>query len=203
MSNQEFEPATATMPPQPEGEQGGGVVAQAQQQVQEKAQVVKSQVGDQLRSQVDQRSTQAGEQVGSVGQALRRTGDQLRDEGNETPAKMMDSAAQQVDRFGGYLRDADANRMLHDVESWARQRPWAAATIGVVVGFLGSRFLKASSARRYEQTSTYGYGWQQRAGLTPPPTPYGTAYDPTLEPGYTGAYTPSEAGTYEARPGAM
>lgn len=199
MSNQEFEPATATMPPQSEGEQG--VVAQAQQQVQEKAQVVKSQVGDQLRSQVDQRSTQVGEQVGSVGQALRRTGDQLRDEGNETPAKLMDSAAQQIDRVGGYMRDADANRMLHDVESWARQRPWAAATIGVVIGFLGSRFLKASSTRRYEQTSTNGYGWQQR-GLTPPPTPYGTPYERTSETGYTGAYSPSDAGTYEARPGA-
>jgi ElaB/YqjD/DUF883 family membrane-anchored ribosome-binding protein len=202
MSNQEFEPATATMPSQTEHEEG--VVAQAQQQVQEKAQVVKSQVGDQLRSQVDQRSTQVGEHVHSVGHALRQSGEQLRDQGKETPAKLMDSGAQQADRLGRYLRDADADRMLRDVESWARRRPWAAASIGVVAGFLGSRFLKASSVRRYEsQTSTNGHSWQQPAGLTPPPLPYDSAYERTSEPRRDSAYPAPGAGTYEARPGGM
>jgi|SRR5215211_3317748 len=204
MSNREFEPATATMPPQTEQEQGSGVVAQAQQQVQEKAQVVKSQVGDQLRSQVDQRSTQVGDQADSVGHALRQSGEQLRGEGKDTPAKLMDSAAEQIDRLGGYLRDADADRMLRDVESWARSRPWAAATIGAAIGFLGSRFLKASSGRRYDsETYTDGRGWQQPAGLTPPPTSYESPYGRTSDPGYESTYPPSDAGTYEARPGAM
>jgi hypothetical protein len=38
---------------------------------------------------------------------------------------------------------------LRDVEEFARRRPWLVAGIGVVAGLAGSRFLKASSERRY------------------------------------------------------
>jgi ElaB/YqjD/DUF883 family membrane-anchored ribosome-binding protein len=130
------------------------VVSQAGQQVQEKAGEVKSQVGDKLREQVDQRSTEAGEQVTAMSQALRSSGEQLRNDGNETPAKLIEGAAQRVDRIGSYLRDSDSNRILGDVESWARSRPWIAAAAGALVGFAASRFLKASSSRRHDQLSS-------------------------------------------------
>lgn len=130
------------------------VVSQAGQQVQEKAGALKSQAADSLREQVDQRSSQAGEQVGAVSQALRSSGEQLRSEGHETPAKLIDGAAQRVDSVGSYLRDANSDRILSDAERWARSRPWLAAAAGALVGFAASRFLKASSSRRYEQLST-------------------------------------------------
>jgi ElaB/YqjD/DUF883 family membrane-anchored ribosome-binding protein len=130
------------------------VVSQAGQQVQEKAGEVKSQVGDKLREQVDQRSTEAGEQVTAMSQALRSSGEQLRNDGNETPAKLIEGAAQRVDRIGSYLRDSDSNRILGDAESWARSRPWIAAAAGALVGFAASRFLKASSSRRHAQLSS-------------------------------------------------
>jgi len=130
------------------------VVSQAGQQVQEKAGEVKSQVGDKLREQVDQRSTEAGEQVTAMSQALRSSGEQLRNDGNETPAKLIEGAAQRVDRIGSYLRDSDSNRILGDAESWARSRPWIAAAAGALVGFAASRFLKASSSRRHDQLSS-------------------------------------------------
>ena len=98
-------------------QQETSVVSQAGQHVQEKAGEVKSQVGDKLREQVDQRSTEAGEQVTAVSKALRSSGEQLRSEGNETPAKLIDGAAQRVDRIGSYLRDSDSNRILGDAES--------------------------------------------------------------------------------------
>lgn len=135
------------------GEQETSAVAQAGQQVQEKAGQLKSQAGDRLREQVDERSTQAGEQVGAVSQALRSSGEQLRSEGHDTPAKLVDGAAERVDRIGSYLRDSNSNRMLADVEGWARSRPWVAAAAGALVGFAASRFLKASSSRRYDQLS--------------------------------------------------
>ncbi len=151
-------------------QQETSVVSQAGQQVQEKAGEVKSQVGDKLREQVDQRSTEAGEQVTAVSQALRSSGEQLRSEGNETPAKLIEGAAQRVDRIGSYLRDSDCNRILGDAESWARSRPWIAAAAGVLAGFAASRFLKASSSRRHNQmTSGNGSSPHALTTGTPPP----------------------------------
>ena len=119
-------------------------------QAQEKAQQVKGQASDQVRRQVDERSTQAGEQVSSIAQALRRTGESLRGEGSEAPARVTDAVAERAERVGGYLRDSDADRILGDVEDLARRQPWLVAAGGFVLGLFGSRFVKASSARRYE-----------------------------------------------------
>jgi hypothetical protein len=126
-------------------------------QVQEKAREVGSQVGEmtqdargRAREEVDRRSTQAGEQVSSTAAALRRPGSQLRDEGKDTPARVADQAAERAERLGGYLQEADADRILRDIEDFGRRRPWALAAAGATLGFLASRFLKASSARRYE-----------------------------------------------------
>jgi ElaB/YqjD/DUF883 family membrane-anchored ribosome-binding protein len=135
-------------------QQETSVVSQAGQQVQEKAGELKSQASNRIREQLDERSSQAGEQVSAVSQALRSSGEQLRNEGHETPAKLIDGAAQRVDRIGSYLRDSNSDRILNDVESWARRRPWVAAAAGALVGLAASRFLKASSSRRYEQLST-------------------------------------------------
>ncbi|MBA3717042.1 MAG: hypothetical protein H0W87_02285 [Actinobacteria bacterium] len=135
-------------------EQESSVVAQAGQQVHEKAGELKTQAGEKLREQVDERSTQAGEQVGAVSQALRSSSEQLRNEGHEAPAKLIDGAAERVDRLGSYLRDSNSNRILADAEGWARSRPWLAAAAGALFGLAASRFLKASSSRRYGQLPT-------------------------------------------------
>jgi len=131
-------------------EKGKELVSQAQQQVQEKTQELRSGAEARFREEVDERSTRAGEQVEAVGQALKRTSEQLRSEGKETPAHAIEQAAQKVEDLGSYLRSADADRILDDVESFARRRPWLTAASGAVAGFLASRFVKASSHRRYE-----------------------------------------------------
>jgi hypothetical protein len=165
------------------GQQAKEKMKETTQQVQEKAQEARGQVGDRARQQVDTRSTQAGEQVGSIADAMRRTGAQLRSEGKETPAKVSEQAAERAERLGGYLRDSDADRILGDIEAFARRQPWAVAAGGLVLGFIASRFLKASSSRRYESVSRE----QNRglyAGYDPgyPPLPAGT---PTTAPGAT------------------
>jgi hypothetical protein len=132
------------------GKQAKEKVTEASQQLQEKAVEARGQAGGRLREQVDARSTQAGEQVGSIADAIRRTGEQLRSEGKEAPAKVSDQAAERAERLGGYLRDADADRILGDVEALARRQPWLVGGGGLVLGFFASRFLKASSSRRYQ-----------------------------------------------------
>jgi vacuolar-type H+-ATPase subunit H len=131
-------------------EKGKELASQAKEQVQEKTQEVRGQLESRFREQVDERSTQAGEQAESIAHAIRRGSEQLRTEGKDGPARAVDQAADKVQELGSYLRGADADRILHDVESFARRRPWLTAATGAVAGFLASRFVKASSERRYE-----------------------------------------------------
>ena len=141
---------------------------QAMGQVQDKAQQARGQVSGRLREQVDQRSTQAGEQASSFAQAIRRTGEQLRSEGQDGPAKVTDQVADRAERLSGYLRESDGDRILNDVEDFARRQPWAVAFGGAVLGFVASRFLKASSSRRYESRETYGYPMETYPGYVSP-----------------------------------
>jgi hypothetical protein len=136
----------------------GGVKEQAQ----EKAQEVREQAGEQvrkatgqardrMRDQVDQRSTQAGEQVHQHASDLRDVAQQLREQGKEGPAKIADQVADRAQRAGSWMKDSDADRILSDVEDFARSNPWAVAAGGLALGFAASRVLKASSSRRYEE----------------------------------------------------
>ena len=103
-----------------------------------------------LREQVDQRSTQAGEQVSSAAGDLRSVGEELRRQGKDRPARVADQAAERAERLGGYLKESDGERILSDIEDFGRGQPWAVAGAGLALGFVTSRFVKASSGRRYE-----------------------------------------------------
>jgi len=120
-------------------------------QLQERTGEVAQQARGRVREQVDMRSTQAGDQIRSTATAMRRTSEQLRNEGNEGAAKMSDAVAERADRLGSYLTQTDGDQMLRQVEDFARRQPWLVAFGGLVLGFAASRFLKASSSRRYEQ----------------------------------------------------
>lgn len=118
---------------------------QVHEQVGQKAQEFRGQAADGIRQQLDSRSTQAGEQVSAAADALRRVGNQLREEGQEAPARYATQVAQPVERLGRYLTEADGQRILGDVERLARRRPWVTAVGGAALGFVVARFVKASS----------------------------------------------------------
>ena len=106
----------------------GGQVQQVKDQAREQAQQAAGQAKGRMRDQVDQRSTEAGERVGTFASDVRSVGDQLREQGKEQPAKLADQAAQRAERVGEYLKHNDADRILGDVEdfggvsrgSWSR-----------------------------------------------------------------------------------
>jgi hypothetical protein len=122
-------------------------------QAQAKAEEVAGQAKGQLRTQVDQRSTDAGERVTSTAGDVSAVGEELRKQGKDRPARLADQAAERTERLGKYLTESDADRILRDVEDFGRRQPWAIAAGGLALGFLGSRFLKASSQRRYESSA--------------------------------------------------
>jgi hypothetical protein len=139
--------ATAT---EPSGGQAKDKAEQVAGQAQEKAKQAAGQAKVRLRDQVNRRSTQVGDQVASAAQDVRTVGEELRKQGRDKPAQLADQGADRAERLGTYLRESDADRILGDIEDFGRKQPWAIVVGGLALGFLGSRFLRASSQKRYE-----------------------------------------------------
>src|SRR4051794_40980105 len=142
----------------PDGQSGvSGAQEKAQeaaQVAQEKAQEAKGAAQDRVRTEVDTRSTQAGEQVQSAAQDARSVGEHLRSEGRDKPAELADKAAERAEQIGDYLRRSDGDTILRDAERLGREKPWAVIAGGLALGIAASRFLKASSSRRYREMET-------------------------------------------------
>jgi hypothetical protein len=187
-------PGTATMPARepaggppntgagPTGDTGSTATAdqakqtaqQAAQRAQESAQHAAGEARNRAKQQIDQRSTQAGERLHSTASDVRSVGEELRKQGKQEPAKLADQAAQRVERLGGYLKESDGDRILRDVEDFGRRQPLALLAGGLLLGFAASRFLKASSSRRY---SDY-----QRSVATPQPIVTTDGHSQRFEP---------------------
>ena len=156
----------------------GSATDQVKDQVKEKAQVAQDkargavgQARGRISDQVDQRSTQAGERIAGTASDVRSIADELRSQGKDAPAKLAEQVAGQADRVGDYLKGASGDRILRDVEDFARRQSMLVAAAGLALGFAASRFLKASSGRRYEsghQRYDYDNGGYDRASATSP-----------------------------------
>lgn len=181
-----------------------GSVGEAQDKAQEvageaqaKAREAAGKAQEGIRQQIDHRSTQAGERVGSTAQDLRSVGEELRKQGKDGPAKLADRAAEQTEKVGSYLKDNGPDKMLEDVEDFGRQRPWAVVAGGVAVGVLAARFLKASSRSRYQQRNgssspaqvpqATGSALPRRSAVEPVATPPAATPAPSSAPATTAA----------------
>ena len=140
------------------GEAATEVVTEARQaagQVAAEAKDAGRQMADDARraanEQVDQRSTMAGERVGVAADDARSVAEHLRGRGREGPARLADDAAQRMEHFAEYLRDADSDRIMSDVRRVGRTHPAALVAGAAVVGIVVGRVVKAS-----EPTGTNG-----------------------------------------------
>jgi len=148
----------------------------AADEAKQKAQEASGKARDRAREQIDQRSTEAGQRVSSTAGDVRSVGEELRKQGKDGPAKIADQVAERVERVGGYLQEADSDRILNDVEEAGRRQPWAVVAGGLVLGFAASRFLKASSRDRYQsRTRSGGPNGARRSGQWPDGQPRPTA----------------------------
>jgi hypothetical protein len=175
---------------------GGSPTEQVKDQVRDKAQLAQDttrgalgQARGRFRDQVDQRSTQAGDQVQSAAQDVRSIAEQLRGQGKDTPARVAEQVADRAESFGTYLRDADGERLLQDIEDFARRQPWLVAAGGLALGFAASRFLKASSSRRYQARPDRSYAGSSGYDTTVV-TRGAYATDPTYSGSDEGTETP-------------
>jgi ElaB/YqjD/DUF883 family membrane-anchored ribosome-binding protein len=139
-------------------------VEDAASAAQEKASELREQSSARLRDQFDQRSTQAGSQVRSLAKALRRSGNELGNEGNSSASQLTTRAADRIERVGSYLEQKSGDELLRDIETFARRRPWMLAGIGMVAGVAAARFMKASSEQRYGDYRGSSGQWPTRPG---------------------------------------
>lgn len=94
-------------------------------------------------------------QLDHVARALRKTGNNLREEEQKNVARYADDAAGQVERFSGYLRDRQPEDLLYETEQFARREPALFLGGAFALGLIGARFLKSSNPQRDVQRRRY------------------------------------------------
>lgn len=136
------------------------VVEQAQEKLNEGAEAAKEQVTGaaqqaqaKAREQVESRTSDAGERLKGTAGDARSMADHLRSEGKDGPARVIEDAADRAERLGGYLSEADADRLIRDVEDFGRKNPWAVIAGGLALGFVAARAVSASSSSRAQPVS--------------------------------------------------
>jgi hypothetical protein len=122
----------------------GEVVDQAK----ETAGRVAGQVQEQATSRLEEQKERAAGSLGSLAQAVRQTGQELRAQ-DETAgvAAYADTAAQQIERVASFLRTRDVPQLLEEVEDVAQKQPALFLGGALALGFLGARFLLSSGDR--------------------------------------------------------
>jgi hypothetical protein len=171
----------------PSSESGaGGVVKEVVGQAQEKTKQVMGQAQEKAISALSDRKSQAAEGLGSVAQAIRQTGDQLRQQDQATfVAEYADKVANQVERFSNQLRERDVEQFIGDAQDLARRQPGLFLGGAFALGVFLARFLKSSS--RHGEPAMAGY-YGERDYYAP------RNYSDTRS--YSGAKSYSSGGSY-------
>src|SRR4051794_22510757 len=115
------------------------------------------QATEQVTSRLDMGKDYVAETMTGVAQALRKTSQQLREEG--TPpmlATYTERGAEQVERFGGYLRQRDASQLMTEMESFARRQPMVFSGAAFALGMRAARFSGSGPPPQRPSTSTPG-----------------------------------------------
>jgi hypothetical protein len=159
--------------------------SQLADQAQAKAGEAVEQARHQATSRLTVQKRQMADTMGTVASAVRRTGEQLREQEQGMVADYAQTAAERLDRFSSYLRDADVDEMLFEVENFARRQPAIFLGGALLLGFVGARLLRASNGPRRTSADYY----RRLAG--PPDYRSRPDYEGYGHPsGYTGSMRP-------------
>jgi ElaB/YqjD/DUF883 family membrane-anchored ribosome-binding protein len=153
-------------------------------------------IAQQATSVAEQRAsstmTQVGDTLEQVAQAVHSASDNIRSEQPQL-AGFGDTAADQVERAGQYLREHDAREVIDGAQDFARRQPAVVVGAGLALGLLVGRALKSAGGSSRSQygvsdawrgESRYGASASYRAG-------YGTssAYEASGGYGASDDYT--------------
>ena len=117
----------------------------AAQQTRRKAAEYADQARTQGQAALDGQKHRAADTLHTVGSAVHRAAEKLREERDDNLAGYADALAEEVDRMAGYLEHRPVSELMHDAQAFARRRPeWFLGGL-FVAGLALSRFLKSSS----------------------------------------------------------
>lgn len=160
-------PDTHDRPPSQEenGSASSPLLEQAKQQAhrvveqtQQKAGQAMGQARDKTKSWLDQQMNVAAGNLDEVAHAVRSTGSTLREQGMDSYsryAELADGAAEAVEKASGYLREANVDQVVGEVEHFARRQPLLFLGIAAGLGFLAARFLKSTGQVATEANGYY------------------------------------------------
>jgi hypothetical protein len=125
---------------------------QPRQQMQDMTQQAKDAAGNlmnqartQVKTQLSSQKEKAAESLGSVAEAIRSTGNQLREQDQQVPVgRYAEQAAGMVDQVAEYLRTREIDEMVGQVEDLARRQPAVFLGTAFAIGFMAARFLKST-----------------------------------------------------------
>ena len=133
----------------PRSGDAGRVLSDAKDTIKEKAADLASNAKQQLGEQYEQRVHGVLGEVGHLATALRRVGQQLRDEQGATiAATVTDRVATRLDSVSSAIGNKNLDEVIGEVENFARRSPAAFLGVAAGIGFIASRFLKSSAPRR-------------------------------------------------------
>jgi hypothetical protein len=140
--------------------------SQASQQAGQVADQMKQSAGDVTEqakqtatSQIAVRKDQAAQGLSTVSSSMRQMSDSLRQNDQTSGyAQYVNQAAEQVDRFSGYLQHHDARDIMADAEDWARRNPALFLGGAFALGLLASRFLKSGMGRQSRSSGSWQSG---------------------------------------------
>lgn len=131
---------------------------------------VMEQATEQVTSRLDMGKEYVVETMTGVAQALRQTGQHLREEGSQPMlAQYADRGAEQIEHFGGYLRRRDTSQLVTDVEGFARRQPIAFAGGAFALGMLAVRFLRSKSEPQGQTAASPGSSSHGSSACGTPP----------------------------------
>jgi hypothetical protein len=107
----------------------------------------------------------ATESLGSIVDAVRRTGRQLGDTDRPAVAKYVNKAVDSLQRWTDAIDRKDVREIVEDVQQFGRRRPALFVGMSFGAGLLGARFLKSSARgehRSYDDAS-FSYGERDTA----------------------------------------
>lgn len=143
--------ATATDPVQQAGEKA----SQATGQVVDSAK-------DTIAAQANTQKSKLADGVSQLGQAMHRISGELETQ-QPAIASVADTAAQQAERIGSYLRSADVTDIVRSTEDFARRQPLLFLGGAFALGLVAARFIKAAGGHHNGQTELQptGPGYNQ------------------------------------------
>jgi molecular chaperone GrpE (heat shock protein) len=115
----------------------------------------------QVKSTLSDQKGKAAENFNQVASVLRRTSQELSANENQTFAHYAEAAADQVERFSGYLKNHEVDELVNDLRDVARRQPEMFVAGALAAGFLIGRFLKSSGSQKVSGSYNQGAAYAQ------------------------------------------